>query len=291
MTAPDRGRARRRPSASSTRARSSMNHGTLEGLAACVVGRLALARVVAARDRHELGGVRLRHEGRDEASGDVGRTSTTQAPTFDPDGKYLYFVSDRNVRAGLRRLRQQLDLPEPDAARRRAAARGRPLAACAAATTWRTARRTTRARRARKARRARGKRDEQGKGEKGEEGRQARRTSSQAAGARDDRPRGLRGARGGAAAGGGQLRRAGRGERQAALPAACRAPARASEKAALVYFDFDEREEKTVLEDVDAFDVTADGKKALVARKDSSPSSTSRKNRNSRSRCGPARWS
>jgi tricorn protease len=39
-------------------------------------------------------------------------------------------------------------------------------------------------------------------------------------------------------------------------------------KAALVYFDFDEREEKTILEDVAGVDVSADGKKALVARKD-----------------------
>ena len=39
-------------------------------------------------------------------------------------------------------------------------------------------------------------------------------------------------------------------------------------KAALVYFDFDEREEKTILEDVGAIDVSADGKKVLVTRKD-----------------------
>jgi tricorn protease len=39
-------------------------------------------------------------------------------------------------------------------------------------------------------------------------------------------------------------------------------------KAALAYFDFDEREEKSILEDVDSIDVSADGKHVLVARKD-----------------------
>jgi tricorn protease len=41
------------------------------------------------------------------------------------------------------------------------------------------------------------------------------------------------------------------------------------EKAALYLFDFDDREEKSVLDDVDAMDVSADGKQVLVARKDS----------------------
>ena len=41
------------------------------------------------------------------------------------------------------------------------------------------------------------------------------------------------------------------------------------EKATLHLFDFDDREEKTVLDDVDAMDVSADGKQVLVARKDS----------------------
>jgi tricorn protease len=40
-------------------------------------------------------------------------------------------------------------------------------------------------------------------------------------------------------------------------------------KATLVYYDLEEREEKTVLEDVDGVDVSADGKKLLVARNDS----------------------
>ena len=39
-------------------------------------------------------------------------------------------------------------------------------------------------------------------------------------------------------------------------------------KATLAYFDFDEREEKSILEDVDGIDVSADGKHVLVARKD-----------------------
>jgi len=39
------------------------------------------------------------------------------------------------------------------------------------------------------------------------------------------------------------------------------------EKSALVYFDFAEREEKTVLDDADAFEATADGKKMLVISK------------------------
>ncbi len=39
------------------------------------------------------------------------------------------------------------------------------------------------------------------------------------------------------------------------------------EKSPIVYFDFDEREEKTVLEDADDFEVTVDGKKMLVSSK------------------------
>jgi tricorn protease len=39
-------------------------------------------------------------------------------------------------------------------------------------------------------------------------------------------------------------------------------------KSALLYFDFEEREEKTILDDVDGVDVSADGKKLLAARKD-----------------------
>ena len=39
-------------------------------------------------------------------------------------------------------------------------------------------------------------------------------------------------------------------------------------KTTLRYFDFGEREEKTVIDDVDAMDVSADGKKLLVARKE-----------------------
>jgi tricorn protease len=39
------------------------------------------------------------------------------------------------------------------------------------------------------------------------------------------------------------------------------------EKSAIVYFDFAEREEKTVLDDADAFEATADGKKMLVINK------------------------
>jgi tricorn protease len=40
------------------------------------------------------------------------------------------------------------------------------------------------------------------------------------------------------------------------------------EKSPAVYFDLDEREEKTILEDADAIEVTADGKKMLVTSKD-----------------------
>jgi tricorn protease len=39
------------------------------------------------------------------------------------------------------------------------------------------------------------------------------------------------------------------------------------EKSPIVYFDFDEREEKTMLDDADAFEVTVDGKKMLVTSK------------------------
>jgi tricorn protease len=39
-------------------------------------------------------------------------------------------------------------------------------------------------------------------------------------------------------------------------------------KASLIFFDLEDRDEKTVLDDVDAVDVTADGKKAMVRRDD-----------------------
>ena len=39
------------------------------------------------------------------------------------------------------------------------------------------------------------------------------------------------------------------------------------EKSPIVYFDFDEREEKTILDDADAFEATVDGKKMLVRSK------------------------
>ena len=39
-------------------------------------------------------------------------------------------------------------------------------------------------------------------------------------------------------------------------------------KSRLLYYDFKERKEETILEDVDSFQVTADGKKLLVSRKD-----------------------
>ena len=41
----------------------------------------------------------------------------------------------------------------------------------------------------------------------------------------------------------------------------------ADEKSPIVYFDLEEREEKTVLDDADAFEVTFDGKKLLVTQK------------------------
>ena len=62
------------------------------------------------------------------------------------------------------------------------------------------------------------------------------------------------------------------------------------EKSALVYYDLEEREEKTVVGSVDGFEVTADGKKVLVAATRSSRSSTSRPTRSSTSQCAPARW-
>ena len=45
-----------------------------------------------------------------------------------------------------------------------------------------------------------------------------------------------------------------------------RAPARPRRRAPLVYYDLEEREEKTVLDDADGFEVTADGKKLLVGK-------------------------
>src|SRR5204863_2087162 len=42
------------------------------------------------------------------------------------------------------------------------------------------------------------------------------------------------------------------------------------EKSPIVYFDFEEREEKTILDDADGLELTADGKKLLVTSKDKS---------------------
>ena len=46
-----------------------------------------------------------------------------------------------------------------------------------------------------------------------------------------------------------------------------RAGIAATRRAPIVYFDFAEREEKTVLDDADGFEATADGKKMLVISK------------------------
>ena len=50
-------------------------------------------------------------------------------PTFDPEGQVSVLRVGPRVRSGLRQLRQHLDLPEPDADRRRPAAQGRQVAA------------------------------------------------------------------------------------------------------------------------------------------------------------------
>ena len=107
------------------------------------------------------------------------------------------------------------------------------------------------------------------------EGREEGREASQA-GAGEDRPRGLRGAGGGAAAQGRdvttdlaavsgklfyrRLPRIGSGE----------------EKSPIVFYDLKKREEKTVLEDVDAYRIAAGGEKLLVGRRRTTRSSSPR---------------
>ena len=64
------------------------------------------------------------------------------------------------------------------------------------------------------------------------------------------------------------------------------------EKNAVVFFDLEEREEKTVLEDADGFEPSADGKKLLVVQASEQLRDRRRqgRTRSSRSRCGPPRW-
>ena len=92
----------------------------------------------------------------------------------------------------------------------------------------------------------------------------ARNTSSAAK--RRHRSRRLRSARRRAADEARQLRRPPGDQGQAALPAAAAHRLR-DEKSPIVYFDFQEREEKTVLDEADAFEATFDGKKLFVTQK------------------------
>ena len=60
------------------------------------------------------------------------------------------------------------------------------------------------------------------------------------------------------------------------------------EKASIVYYDLEEREEKTVLEDAEAFVPTADGKKLFVLAEKKFGFIEVKESRRSRSRCAPA---
>ena len=70
-----------------------------------------------------------------------------------------------------------------------------------------------------------------------------------------------------AAAQGGQLRRALCREREARCIRGVLAPARPPRKSPVLFYDFDEREEKTILDDADGFEPTADGKKIFAVQK------------------------
>ena len=180
-------------------------------------------------------------------------------PTFDPDGKYPLLLLEPDVRSRLQRLRQQLVVPQRDAHRRGHAARGHAVAACA------EKRRRGRSR----TRRTRGRRQE-GRREEGRGKKEARKPTKRRT-RRRPAPKPV------------DIDIEGFESRVVVLPPKAgnydgleavagkmlyrRQPRTGSgeEKSALVYYDLDEREEKTVAGSVDGFEVTADGKKVLVA--------------------------
>ena len=93
-----------------------------------MVARLAMADLRSSRDDQQQRDLPLRHQGREAAAGDV-RVFERQAAGVRP-GRQVPLLRVRPiVRAGLRQLRQFVDVSEPDAARRGAAPQGRQVAA------------------------------------------------------------------------------------------------------------------------------------------------------------------
>ena len=131
--------------------------------------------------------------------------------------------------------------------RRRAAADGRRVAAAAATTSRRTRRRKDGKKAEKKDEAARKTRSDEAKGDDGKKDDESKDTKTRRRSTIDFD--GLEARAVVLPPQGRQLRRPRRHGRQAALPALPRTGS-ASEKAALVYFDLDEREEKTVLDDV-----------------------------------------
>ena len=105
-----------------------MSHGQLESFRIAVVARFAVADVCASDERRQRRRVPLRHEEREAAPGDDRLPQRRAADVRSGRQVPVLRVRSR-VRSGLRQLRQQLDLSEPDEARRGAAAEGRQVAA------------------------------------------------------------------------------------------------------------------------------------------------------------------
>ncbi len=172
-----------------------------------------------------------------------------------------------HVRAQLQRAGRDLDLRQHRRARRGAAAQGRRSPRWPRATTRRATRPRTRRRTRRRTRTAtRRTRPRPTRSKDGQEGRQEGREGGQARSRWRLTWRASRSGwwccrpRPGATT-------TWRRSRASCSTAACRASARASEKKPVVFYDLEKREEKTVIDDVDAFELSADREKLLVARR------------------------
>ena len=232
---------------------------------------LAYARPAGDQQQRDLP---VRHEGRQAAPGDERLLERHAADLRSRRQVSLLRVRSR-VRSGLRHVRQHLDLREPDAARRRAAAAGRQVAA-------------------RRAQR----RGEPGARHRQAERRQDQRREDAKAGDRPSKPApppnvdiDLDGFEARAVVlppKAGQLRRPAGGQRQAALPAPAARRLAARRRARSSTSISTSARRRRFSTTPTRFEVTFDGKKMLVdAARTSTRSSTSRRSRSSRSRWRP----
>ena len=244
--------------------------------AAALVGRLALADVGACRQgdrptRRSSSTTRRAAKTHQVTSGYF----TDVAPVFDPDGKYLYFLSNRAFEPVYSDFDNSWTYPNSTRIVAMALRAGRRLAA-------------RRPQRRRGRRQGQGRRTSQGrdkdkdereaKDEGQEAGRQGRRQGRKAEEGRRRRTTRRRTSRsrspststGSTRASSSLPPKAGNynglagGLRQGALPPHAAHRLGRARRASIVYYDLEEREEKTVLEGADAFIPTADGKKLFV---------------------------